>query len=107
MSPYYALVVGILCVWRATHLFNADVGPGNILLRIRRALGDGFWGQVLGCFYCLSLWVAVPFSLWLADGWRGRVLFWLACSGGACLLERATRRGAAEFPAAYAEEDAD
>ena len=104
MSAYYALIVGILAVWRVTHLFSVEDGPAGIFFRLRRAVGTGFWGQLLDCFYCSSLWVAVPFSLLLADSWRDRVLFWLACSGGACLLEKRTQRVAAESPAAYVED---
>ena len=104
MSPYFALILAILCVWRVTHLLAAEDGPGDVFVRMRRALGQGFWGRLLDCFYCLSLWTAVPFALLLADGWRNRALFWLAASGGACLLERLTQRVAAESPAAYVED---
>jgi hypothetical protein len=104
LSPYFALTLGILCVWRVTHLFAAEDGPGDVFVRLRRALGQGFWGRLLDCFYCLSLWIAVPFAYLLADSWRDRALFWLACSGGACLLERLTQRAAAEVPAAYVED---
>jgi hypothetical protein len=47
---------------------------------------------MLDCFYCLSLWIAVPFAWILAATWRERALVWLALSGGACLLERATEK---------------
>jgi Protein of unknown function (DUF1360) len=104
VSPFFSLIVGILCVWRVTHLLNAEDGPGDIFVRFRRLLGSGIVGQLFDCFYCLSLWVALPFSLWLADLWRERILFCLAFSGGACLLERFTQRAGGEFPAAYAED---
>jgi Protein of unknown function (DUF1360) len=86
----YSLALGILAVWRVTHLLNAEDGPGDILLRIRQLAGSGFWGGLLDCFYCLSLWIAMPFAVVLSRHWLERVLLWLAFSAGAILLERAT-----------------
>jgi hypothetical protein len=87
-----AIVVGTLAVWRVTHLLQAEDGPWNLLVRLRRLAGSGFWGQLLDCFYCLSMWVALPVALLLATSWREGVLLWLGLSGGAILLERATAR---------------
>ena len=97
------LILGALCVWRVTHLLSAEDGPGDLLVRLRRRAGNGFWGRLLDCFYCSSLWVAIPFALLLAEGWREGLLSWLAFSAGAILLERAT--GAK--PAAYLEDEED
>jgi hypothetical protein len=88
-----ALLIGALGCWRVTHLLNAEDGPGNILARFRRLAGAGFFGQLLDCFYCLSLWVAAPFAALFATGWRDGVLLWLSISAAAILLERATTRG--------------
>ena len=86
-----ALILGTFCVWRVTHLFHAEDGPGQVLVRLRRAAGQGMFGQLLDCFYCLSLWIAAPFAAVLGSGWKQGILLWLAMSGAACLLERATR----------------
>jgi hypothetical protein len=86
------LLLGVLGVWRVTHLFHAEDGPGDILIKFRRRLGNSIIGRAMDCFYCLSLWVALPFALVIAGTWRDRVLLWLAISGGAILLERATDR---------------
>src|SRR5258705_3080768 len=101
------LVLGMLGVWRVTHLLAAEDGPGEILVRFRRSLGEGFWGRLLDCFYCLSLWVSLPFAFILASGWRERGLAWLALSAGAILLERGTARGPAPLPAQYLEDPVD
>ena len=82
------LVIGVLGVWRVTHLLWGEDGPFDVLVRIRRLFGNGVFGQMLDCFYCLSLWVAMPFAWVLATTWRERALLWLAFSGGASLLER-------------------
>ncbi len=89
---YYWLVLGSLCVWRVTHLLHAEDGPWDLVVRLRRLAGAGFWGGVLDCFYCLSLWVAVPLALVLGEGWKERLLLWPALSGAAILLERATSK---------------
>ena len=89
MPSFEEMLAGALCVWRVTHLLHAEDGPGQIFVRLRRAAGH-FFGQVLDCFYCLSLWVAAPAAIVLAHDWKNGVLLWLAMSGAACLLERAT-----------------
>ena len=97
----FGLVLGILGVWRVTHLLHAKNGPWGMLERLRGLSESPVWRGLLGCFYCLSLWVALPFSLLLAAGTKERLLLWPALSGGAILLERVTSR---EVQAAYFEE---
>ncbi len=109
MNDLYRLLLGVLCVWRITHLLQAEDGPWNVIVRIRRAAGDGFPGQLLDCFYCLSLWVSVPLAWATGHAMQERILLWLAFSGGAILLERSTAKTAAEGPViqAFFEEDSE
>lgn len=93
---FYRLTLGILGVWRLTHLLNAEDGPWDLLVRLRQRVGIGFWGSLLDCFYCLSFWVAVPFSIALGRGWKEQLLLWPALSGAAILLQRATEREVAK-----------
>ena len=86
------LLVGVLAVWRVTHLLQAEDGPWDLVVRLRRAAGSGVFGRLLDCFYCLSLWVSAPVALLLGDDPVEWLLLWLALSGGAILLERATSR---------------
>jgi hypothetical protein len=88
----YRFVLGVLVVWRVTHLLHAEDGPWDIVVRVRRRAGDGVGGRLLDCFYCLSLWMAAPLAVWLGDGWAERLLLWPALSAGAILLERSTSR---------------
>lgn len=112
---FYWLALGILAVWRITHLLNAEDGPWDVFVRMRRAVGEGFWGALLDCFYCLNLWVAAPIAYWLGEGWKERLLLWPALSAGAIVLERLTaerRTEEAPPPATYSgikedEEDSD
>ena len=87
-----AVAVATLAVWRITHLLWGEDGPRDIFVRVRRGVGDGFVGKLLDCFYCLSLWIALPIAWVIADAWSERALLWIGLSGGAILLERATTR---------------
>lgn len=103
---FYWLILGILSVWRITHLLQAEDGPGDLMVHFRRKAGVGFWGSLLDCFYCLSFWIAVPFALLIGESWRERLILWPAYSAGAILLERLANpeRG---VPAALYLEDED
>ena len=89
---FYGLILGVLGVWRITHLLQAEDGPWDVVVYLRRSAGEGFWGNLLDCFYCLSLWIAVPFALFLGETWSEQVLLWPALSAGTILLERLTNR---------------
>lgn len=100
----YSFLLGTLFVWRITHLLSAEDGPWDIVVRLRRAVGEGFWGQLLDCFYCLSLWISAPLAIFLAEELGERILLWPALSAGAILLERITRQREGESPALFVEE---
>ena len=94
---FYWAVLGILAVWRVTRFLNAEDGPWDIVVLLRVASGNGFWGKLLDCFYCLSVWISAPFAWWLGETWKERFLLWLSFSAGANLLEKLT---APKVPAA-------
>jgi hypothetical protein len=85
---FYWLTLGVLSVWRVTHLLNAEDGPWNVVTRLRRRAGTGFWADLIDCFNCLSLWIAVLLAYLIGRLWLERLLLWLALSAGAILLER-------------------
>jgi hypothetical protein len=101
---FYDLFLGTLFVWRITHLLNAEDGPWDLVVRLRLMAGRGFWGQLLDCFYCLSIWIAAPLALILGKKPGERVLLWPALSAGAILLERVTERGHGEPPPLFFED---
>jgi len=101
---FYWLLLGTLCVWRITHLLAAEDGPWDLSVRLRRLAGNGFWGKLLDCSYCLSVWVAAPFALLVGEGWRERLLLWPALSAGAILVERAASGRHTAPPAPYVED---
>jgi|ERR1043165_6291549 hypothetical protein len=104
---FYYLALGILATWRITHLFQAEDGPWDIVVRLRRGAGNGFLGRIMDCFYCLSLWIAVPLAWWLGESWGERFLLWLSFSGGASVLQQITNRQTEVPPALFVEESPD
>ncbi len=90
--------IAVLAVWRVTHLLWGEDGPADLFVRLRKAAGSGFFGKLMDCFYCLSLWVAAPFALLLASSWPEKIILWLALSAGAILLERLTSPPAPPAP---------
>ncbi len=101
----YESILAALCVWRITHLLQAEDGPWDLVARLRRAAGKGFFGELLDCFYCLSLWISAPFAWGFGESWRERLLLWPALSAAAILLERLTAPRTGPPPAALYIED--
>ncbi len=100
----FIFVLGVLSVWRLTHLLSAEDGPWDILVRLRSRAGHGVLGGLLDCFYCLSLWIAVPFALLIGSNWRQRILLWLSLSAGAILVNRIASLERGSPPVQYFED---
>lgn len=83
-------IICTLAIWRISHLFSQEDGPFDIVIKFRKLLGQGFFGDLLDCFYCLSMWVAIPFAVLLCNQWLQGIIIWLALSGAACLLFKLT-----------------
>jgi hypothetical protein len=81
-----------LAAWRLTHMIVAEDGPWNIIVRLRAWLGDSIAGRTMDCFYCSSVWLAIPFAFFIAYDVLSWFVSWLAVSGAASLLEQATNR---------------
>lgn len=82
------ILLAALAVWRLTHLLHAEDGPFRVFDRLRGAMRRLRLGELVDCFYCLSLWMAAPFAFWLAAGWVERTVVWLALSAAAILINR-------------------
>ncbi|MEO8765453.1 MAG: hypothetical protein ABI416_14240 [Ginsengibacter sp.] len=93
---WFYLLISTLAVWRLTHLLGKEDGPFDIIYLLRKKAGTGFFAKLLDCFYCLSIWIALPFGVWLGTDWLLKIVLWLALSGAACLLEQATTKN--NFP---------
>ena len=85
----FRFAVAALATWRVTHLLAEEDGPADVVVRARERLGESVLGELMDCFACLSLWVAVPAGRYVVrSSWPGAVPVALALSGAACLLER-------------------
>lgn len=84
-------VLAVLATWRITHLLAKEDGPADLVVRLRVKLGEGFFGKLMDCFHCLSVWVAAPLALFVSRKPLDVLLTWLALSGAACLLEVITQ----------------
>jgi hypothetical protein len=89
---FFQFGIAVLATWRLCHLLAEEDGPWDMIFRIRKQLGQGFFGSLLDCFYCLSIWIAIPFAIWMTDNWKNGIIYWLAISGGACVLYKATSK---------------
>lgn len=90
VSGVFGFIVFSLVTWRLTHLLGREDGPFDLVFLLRKKAGSGFFGHLMDCFYCLSIWIALPFGVWEGNTWWEKLLYWLALSGAACLLEQAT-----------------
>ena len=93
--PALEFAVASLATWRLAHLLAAEDGPGDVVVRLRDGAGETWAGELMDCFYCLSVWVAAPLTLLVARRKRDLPALWLGISGAACLLEQATSAGPA------------
>jgi Protein of unknown function (DUF1360) len=84
----YPFIIATLAVWRVTHLIAEEDGPFDVIIKIREKIGNNVIGQLMDCFYCLSLWISMPFAYFISSNWQEGILHWLALSGAACLLQR-------------------
>jgi hypothetical protein len=101
---FYWLIIGILGMWRLTHLLHNEEGPWGVLRRLRESMMKGTFRNAVSCFHCLGMWMALPAAIWIGEDWPERIALWLALAGGASLLERATQNTVA--PAVNYFEDA-
>ena len=98
-------ILAVLAVWRFTHLIVAEDGPFKLVAWVRRKAGQGFLGSLLNCFYCLSLWISIPFAVVIGvSGWQ-KFLLWPSLSGAAILLNRLAERLAPDAPVYFEEPD--
>jgi hypothetical protein len=87
-SPWFAFILAVLATWRLSHLLASEDGPGDVVFHLRRYLATSFFGRLMDCFGCVSLWVAGPLAFFVTPRPVELLVVWLALSGGAMLLER-------------------
>lgn len=91
MNPV-TLVIGGLAVWRLTHALVKENGPLMLFARMRAYFArtqkrSGGLFDVVSCTSCLSVWIGLVASLWVAHTIFNWVGYGLAFSGLSMLLE--------------------
>lgn len=103
-NPWFRFITALLAVWRLTHLLAAEDGPWNSIAWLRRQAGSTVIGKLMDCFYCLSIWIGIPFAFYVEQGALNRIVAWLALSGAASLLHQLANRPAGFDPFAETKE---
>lgn len=84
----YLFLISVLSVWRVTHLIQAEDGPFDVIYKLRKLAGKSFFGSLMDCFFCLSIWVALPVGIYFGSNWIERILLGLSFSASAIFLEQ-------------------
>jgi hypothetical protein len=103
---FFEFILATLAVWRFTHLIAAEDGPFKLMAWLRGKAGSGFWGTLLDCFYCLSVWIAIPFAVLMGSSRWQKFLLWPSLSAAAILLNRVADRVAPDAPVYFEAPDA-
>lgn len=84
---FFHFIISAFAIWRITHLLSKEDGPFDLVFKLRKQLGQGFFGNLLDCFYCLSMWIAIPFGIWVGVTVIEKIICCIALSGLACIIE--------------------
>lgn len=96
---FFGLIISLLAVWRLGHMIQVESGPANMFGWLRNKLKwdqndharDGSLAELGQCFLCLSVWLSIPFAVWLAgDNWLAIIPLTLAISAAAIILNQIT-----------------
>ena len=88
MNIYLKLFLSALAVWRICMLLSIESGPFDVFYKMRLKFKNKFLGNLLNCIQCLSIWIAIPFSLWIGKSFMGIVVVWLGLSSIVCIIEK-------------------
>jgi len=80
-----------LAVYRVAFLLTREDGPWGVCRRLRVAWKGSAAGRLFSCLNCLSVWIALPFAVFVGSSWVERIVAWWALSGAAVLVDRATQ----------------
>jgi len=84
----YLFLISVLSVWRVTHLIQAEDGPFDVIYKLRKLAGNSFFGSLMDCFFCLSIWVALPIGIYFGNNWMEKILLVFSLSAAAIFLEQ-------------------
>lgn len=92
MSLVLLIVLSVLAVWRASHMLYDESGPLGVFERIhawakRNSGGYGQLYDLLNCFYCIATLFSMIPAYFLATDLKTFILYVLAISGSASILQ--------------------
>jgi hypothetical protein len=82
----------VIVVWRLTHLICAEDGPFDLIIKLRKSLGNSFFGKLMDCFYCVSIWIGLAAACFAGDNLKEIIILTLYYSGTTLLLEKITNK---------------
>jgi hypothetical protein len=92
MSVIEKYLILVIVVWRITHLLSMEDGPFDLVFKTRKRLGNSFFGKLMDCFYCLSIWIGLLAAFYAGKTAIDIILLCLYYSGASILLEKATNK---------------
>lgn len=92
MSALEKYGVLVVVVWRLTHLISAEDGPFDLIIKLRKLLGASFFGKLMDCFYCLSIWIGLLAAWYAGNSAEEIIILCLYYSGSSILLEKITNK---------------
>jgi hypothetical protein len=92
MEALEKYLIMVIVVWRLTHLICAEDGPFDLIIKLRKLLGNSFFGKLMDCFYCLSIWIGLLCALYEGENVWEIIILTLYYSGASLLLEKLTNK---------------
>ncbi len=92
MSELVKYFILVIVVWRLTHLICAEDGPFDLIIKLRKLLGNTFFGKLMDCFYCMSIWFGLAVALYAGDTIIEIITLTIYYSGVSILLEKLTNK---------------
>lgn len=92
MEDFIKYLVMVIAVWRLTHLISSEDGPFDLIIKLRKLAGRSFFGKLMDCFYCVSIWIGLAAAFIEGKGVKEIILLCLWYSGISILLERITNK---------------
>lgn len=92
MNEIEEYLLMVIVVWRLTHLISAEDGPFDLIFKLRKLCGNSFFGKLMDCFYCLSIWIGILAAIYVTRKWEMVIILTLYYSGASILLEKITNK---------------
>jgi hypothetical protein len=99
MNDWLLFIIASLAVYRAARIVAEEDGPAFVFKRLRARYTNDKSSVAVGirCFYCVSVWAALPAAVLLIiiAGWDGWLwpIWWFGLAGAAAKIHEWWKRG--------------